>query len=181
MFIQKEQKGWCDRQIHSETWCDDEVTNGVNVKTRDEKSLYEGPTKAAWQIAGSGVSAPVSPYSLVEKKDWCDSGIKGTNWCAQEEAKDLNERSKHQQGLLFAQKEQKDWCDRQIHSDKWCDGEVTNGINVKTLDDKSLFEGPTKAAWQIAGSGVAAPVPPFSLAEKKDWCESGIKGTNWCA
>jgi hypothetical protein len=48
MFAQKEQKGWCDKGIRSETWCDEEVKNTVNVKTLDDKSLYEGPTKAAW-------------------------------------------------------------------------------------------------------------------------------------
>jgi hypothetical protein len=39
-----------------------------------------------------------------QKQDWCDSGIKGTDWCAQEEAKDLNERASHQRGLMFSQK-----------------------------------------------------------------------------
>ena len=161
MFIQREQKGWCDRQIHSEGWCDKEVVDGLNTKTLDDKSLYEGPTKAKWQIAGSGVEPPKVPYSLVEKQDWCDSGIKGTNWCAAEEAADLNERTKQQKGLMFAQREQKGWCDRQIHSEGWCDKEVVDGLNVKTLDDKSLYEGPTKAKWQIAGSGVSAPVSPY--------------------
>ena len=82
-----------------------------------------------------------------EKRDWCDSGIKGTDWCAQEETKDLNERTKRQQGLMFVQRQQKDWCDRGIHSDKWCDEEVKRGESEKTVDDKSLYEGPTKAAW----------------------------------
>jgi len=87
------------------------------------------------------------PHSLASKKDWCDSGIKGTNWCAAEEASDLNERTKRQQGLMFVQKAKKDWCDRQIHTEAWCDGEVDRTENIKTVDDKSLFEGPTKAAW----------------------------------
>jgi hypothetical protein len=117
------------------------------------------------------------------KQDWCDSGIKGTNWCAQEEAKDLNERTKQQQGLMFMQKEKKGWCDRQIHSEGWCDKEVADGVNTKTLDDKSLYEGPTKARWQIDGS--APPKHdkyiPETLVQKQDWCDSGIKGTNWCA
>ena len=145
MFMQKEKKDWCDRQIHSDKWCDEEVKAGLNTKTLDDKSLYEGPTKAAWQI--NGTEPPVPKFTLAQKQDWCDSGIKGTDWCAQEEAKDLNERTKRQQGLMFMQKDKKDWCDRQIHSDKWCDEEVKAGINTKTLDDKSLYEGPTKAAW----------------------------------
>ena len=231
--MQKEKKGWCDRQIHSEGWCDKEVADGVNTKTLDDKSLYEGPTKAQWQIDGSappkhdkyipetlaqkqdwcdsgikgtnwcdqeeskdlnertkqqkGLMFVQREYddnmSASEKRDWCDSGIKGTNWCAQEEAKDLNERTKQQQGLMFLQKNKKDWCDRQIHSDAWCDKEVADGLNTKTLDDKSLYEGPTKAQWQIDGS--APPKHdkyiPESLVQKQDWCDSGIKGTNWCA
>jgi len=43
--------------------------------------------------------------------------------------------------------EKKDWCDRGIKTDQWCDKEVDAGVNVKTVDDKSLYEGPTKAAW----------------------------------
>ena len=54
-----EKKDWCDKGIHSDSWCDNEVEKGLSSKTPNEKSLYEGPTKAAWQIAGSGVSAPV--------------------------------------------------------------------------------------------------------------------------
>ena len=160
--MQKDKKDWCDRQIHSDKWCDAEVKDGINVKTLDDKSLYEGPTKAQWQIDGS--APPKQPWALSQKQkqDWCDSGIKGTDWCAQEEAKDLNERTKRQQGLMFMQKDKKDWCDRQIHSDKWCDAEVKDGINVKTLDDKSLYEGPTKAQWQIDGS--APPKQPWALS-----------------
>ena len=176
MFVQRQQKDWCDRGIHSDQWCDKEVEGGLNTKTLDDKSLYEGPTKAKWQI--DGTNPPIhdwqqpytlsqqAPQSLANRKDWCDSGIKGTNWCAQEEEKDLNERTKRQQGLMFAQRdeesasasEKKDWCDRGIKTDQWCDKEVEQGLNTKTLDDKSLYEGPTKAAWQIAGSGVAPPV-----------------------
>ena len=48
---------------------------------------------------------------------------------------------------MFVQRQQKDWCDRGIHSDEWCDNEVTRGESEKTVDDKSLYEGPTKAAW----------------------------------
>lgn len=93
-----------------------------------------------------------------QKRDWCDSGIKGTDWCAQEEEADLNERTKQQEGLMFAQrrrdnqeqahkKKVKGWCDKGITDDAWCDQEVADGINEKTADDKSLYEGPTKAAW----------------------------------
>ena len=161
MFLQKEKKDWCDRQIHSDQWCDNEVKNGLNTKTLDDKSLYEGPTKAAWQLEAAAGAAPAAPaLSQISKQDWCDSGIKGTDWCAQEEAKDLNERTKRQQGLMFVQKGKKDWCDRQIHSDQWCDNEVKNGLNTKTLDDKSLYEGPTKAAWQLEAAAGAAPAAP---------------------
>ena len=52
--------------------------------------------------------------------------------------------------------EKKDWCDKGIKTDQWCDKEVADGLNTKTLDDKSLYEGPTKAQWQI--NGTAAPV-----------------------
>lgn len=196
MFVQKEKKDWCDRGIHSDEWCDKEVERTENVKTLDDKSLYEGPTKAAWQLEGATATAPQVaglapltlsqqvPYSLSSKKDWCDSGIKGTNWCAEEEKKDLNERTKRQQGLVFVQKTKKDWCDRQIHSDEWCDKEVERTENIKTVDDKSLYEGATKAAWQLDAS-VAPPqvagLAPLTLSQKQDWCDSGIKGTNWCA
>jgi len=44
----KKVKGWCDKQITDDVWCDAEVEAGVNEKTADDKSLYEGPTKAAW-------------------------------------------------------------------------------------------------------------------------------------
>ena len=181
MFMQKQKKDWCDRQIHSDEWCDNEVTGGVSMKTVDDKSLYEGPTKAAWQL-DSSVEPPSFPWALSQKQDWCDSGIHGTDWCAQEEAKDLNERTKQQKGLMFAQKQKKDWCDRQIHSDEWCDNEVTGGLSMKTVDDKSLYEGPTKAAWQL-DSTVAPPSFPWALSQKakQDWCDSGIHGTDWCA
>ena len=100
----------------------------------------------------------MEPLTLSQKhkQDWCDSGIKGTNWCAAEEASDLNERTKRQQGVMFAEREprtaataaeMKDWCDKGIKTDAWCDGEVERTENVKTVDDKSLYEGPTKAAW----------------------------------
>jgi hypothetical protein len=54
---------------------------------------------------------------------------------------------------MFAQRaeasaaQKKDWCDRGIKTDQWCDKEVDGGHNIKTVDDKSLYEGPTKAAW----------------------------------
>ena len=187
MFVQKDKKvkDWCDRQIHSDEWCDKEVDRGENTKTLDDKSLYEGPTKAAWQLDAS-VPPPTQVWALSQKQkqDWCDSGIKGTDWCAQEETKDLNERTKRQQGLMFIQKEKKvkDWCDRQIHSDEWCDKEVERGENTKTLDDKSLYEGPTKAAWQLDPT-VPPPTQVWALSQKQkqDWCDSGIKGTDWCA
>ena len=91
-----------------------------------------------------------------EKQDWCDSGIKGTNWCDEEEKKDLNEKLKHQKGLMFLQREyddamkaqeKKGWCDKGIRSEGWCDEEVKAEINTKTADDKSLYEGPTLAPW----------------------------------
>jgi len=167
MFMQKQKKDWCDRGIHSDKWCDEEVARGESEKTVDDKSLYEGPTKAKWQI--DGTNPPIhdwqEPYTLaqrrnvpssyVQKQDWCDSGIKGTNWCAQEEEKDLNERTKRQQGLMFAERphenasaaEKKDWCDKGIKTDTWCDKEVQDGTNEKTVNEKSLYEGPTKAAW----------------------------------
>ena len=132
MFIQREQKGWCDRQIHSEGWCDKEVVDGLNTKTLDDKSLYEGPTKAKWQIAGSGVEPPKVPYTLAEKQDWCDSGIKGTNWCAAEEAADLNERTKQQKGLMFAQGKKQDWCDSGIKGTNWCANEEAKDLNERT-------------------------------------------------
>jgi hypothetical protein len=173
MFLQNEKnkKDWCDRQIHSDKWCDEEVKNGLNTKTLDDKSLYEGPTKAKWQIPGSGVEPPKQPWALSQKSDWCDSGIKGTNWCAQEEANGLNERMSYQRGLMFAEREYNDemtptekkgWCDRQIHSEGWCDKEVEQGLNTKGADDKSLYEGPTKAKWQIPGSGVEPPKQPWA-------------------
>jgi hypothetical protein len=139
MFSQRAKKGWCDKGIRSEGWCDEEVKGGLNTKTADDKSLYEGPTLAPWQIAQS--------LSQKEKRDWCDSGIKGTDWCAQEESKDLNEKLKHQKGLMFSQRAKKGWCDKGIRSEGWCDEEVKGGLNTKTADDKSLYEGPTLAPW----------------------------------
>ena len=53
---------------------------------------------------------------------------------------------------MFVQKQKKDWCDRGIHSDEWCDKEVERGESEKTVDDKSLYEGATKAQWQLDGS-----------------------------
>jgi hypothetical protein len=106
--------------------------------------LFHAKNGKIYDGAGKQV---VEQLSERKKQDWCDSGIKGTDWCGAEEAKDLNERTKQQKGLMFAQKEKKGWCDKGIHSETWCDEEVTKGTNVKTLDDKSLYEGPTKAAW----------------------------------
>ena len=48
MFSQRAKKGWCDKGIRSEGWCDEEVKGGLNTKTADDKSLYEGPTLAPW-------------------------------------------------------------------------------------------------------------------------------------
>ena len=148
----KRVKGWCDKQITDDQWCDQEVEAGVNEKTADDKSLYEGPTKAAWQLEDAEGNAALAQIRK-QKRDWCDSGIKGTDWCAQEEEADLNERTKQQEGLMFAQRRKahtkrvKGWCDKQITDDQWCDQEVEAGVNEKTADDKSLYEGPTKAAW----------------------------------
>ena len=36
-----------------------------------------------------------------EKKDWCDSGIKGTAWCQDEIDKGWNYRTKKTEGLMF--------------------------------------------------------------------------------
>ena len=53
MFAQErreaEKKDWCDKGIRTDKWCDNEVKEGINTKTADDKSLYEGPTLADWQ------------------------------------------------------------------------------------------------------------------------------------
>jgi len=127
-LVQKTNKDWCDSGIKGTDWCAQEESKDLNERAKHQKGLM---------------------FSQKTTKDWCDSGIKGTDWCAQEEAKDLNERAKHQRGLMFLQKEkqQKGWCDKGIRSENWCDEEVKAEINTKTLDDKSLYEGPTKASW----------------------------------
>ena len=132
----------------------DGLVHAQNGKVYDPKSMKEVALETTdVQLDESFAGEPIAlVQQKMQKKDWCDSGIKGTDWCAQEETKDLNERTKRQQGLLFAQRQQKDWCDRGIHSDKWCDDEVTRGESEKTVDDKSLYEGATKAQWQIDGA-----------------------------
>ena len=132
----------------------DGLVHAQNGKVYDPKSMKEVALETTdVQLDESFAGEPIAlVQKKMQKKDWCDSGIKGTDWCAQEETKDLNERTKRQQGLLFAQRQQKDWCDRGIHSDKWCDDEVTRGESEKTVDDKSLYEGATKAQWQIDGA-----------------------------
>jgi hypothetical protein len=106
--------------------------------------LFHAPNGKVYDQAGKEV---VQQLSQDQNQDWCDSGIKGTGWCDNEESKDLNEKTKQQKGLMFAQREKKGWCDKGINSETWCDEEVKNSVNVKTVDDKSLYEGPTKAAW----------------------------------
>ena len=131
----------------------DGLVHAQNGKVYDPKSMKEVALDTSDVQLDEGIAG--EPIALVQqrlskkmqRKDWCDSGIKGTNWCAAEEAADLNERTKQQKGLMFAQREKKDWCDKGIHSDEWCDGEVERGESVKTVDDKSLYEGATKAAW----------------------------------
>lgn len=146
-FNNKEAKEMEKVDMQVNKW--DGLVHAQNGKVYDPKTMKEVALETTDVQLDEGFAG--EPIALVQqrmqKKDWCDSGIKGTDWCAQEETKDLNERTKRQQGLMFVQRQQKDWCDRGIHSDKWCDDEVTRGESEKTVDDKSLYEGPTKAAW----------------------------------
>jgi hypothetical protein len=119
-LMQTQSKDWYDDQVEKEEaqemhklainkW--DGLVHAANGKVYDQQT-------------GKEVAEQLS-----QKSDWCDSGIKGTNWCAQEEAKDLNERTPQQRGLMFAEREyndaltpseQKDWCDSGIKGTNWC-------------------------------------------------------------
>jgi len=71
--------------------------------------------------------------------DWCDSGIKGTDWCAQEEAKDLNERESYQRGLMFNQQKKMDWCDSGIKGTDWCAQEEAKDLNERESYQRGLM------------------------------------------
>ena len=84
----------------------DGLVHAQNGKVYDPKSMKEVALETTdVQLDESFAGEPIAlVQQKMQKKDWCDSGIKGTDWCAQEETKDLNERTKRQQGLLFAQR-----------------------------------------------------------------------------
>ena len=44
--------------------------------------LFHSPDGKVYDLAGKEV---VEHLAQGKKLDWCDSGIKGTNWCEQEE------------------------------------------------------------------------------------------------
>ena len=91
--------------------------------------LYHAKNGKIYDGAGKEV---VQQLSQAQKQDWCDSGIKGTNWCAAEEAADLNERTKQQKGLMFAQGKKQDWCDSGIKGTNWCANEEAKDLNERT-------------------------------------------------
>lgn len=85
-------------QTQANNWYDEDFERQEKLEnSRIQVNKWDGLVHAAngkvYDQSGKEVAEQLVQK---QKKDWCDSGIKGTDWCAQEEAKDLNERTKRQ-------------------------------------------------------------------------------------
>ena len=65
-------------------WFDDSVTHAdmqSQYTLNKFDGLYHRPDGKVYDVAGKEVMDQISEVQT-GKSDWCDSGIKGTNWCA---------------------------------------------------------------------------------------------------